>query len=308
MDSVAQADIVIIGEQHDDAVGHAVQLALVEDALARCDGVAVSMEMLDREEQTVIDDYLAGMIDRDTFLENTAATKWLRVTRDYLDDEIDRETFEKKILNLGWGQWENFYQPIVDAAKDANAPVIGANTPWLRYTTFARQHGYDRMGELTAAQQRLFDLPGAESYEAYRARFWDVMVGRSEGEPPPPPAVPTPTKTSDDADGDDDADAEAAHMQLTDEQVAATFRAQLLVDATMAASIVETLERPSTSKVIHLVGQFHSDFEGGTLLEIRRRRPGVRVMVISMQAQSANELRAEDQGRADFVVYTDSPQ
>ena len=35
LDAAAWADVIILGEQHDDAVGHAVQLAVVQDVMAR---------------------------------------------------------------------------------------------------------------------------------------------------------------------------------------------------------------------------------------------------------------------------------
>ena len=288
------ADVVILGEQHDDAVGHALQLAVVEDAVLRFPGTALSMEMLDREEQALVDDYLADFINRDMFLEQTASTKWLRIARDYLDDEIDRETFQKRILRIGWPDWENNYQPIIDAAKAAGSPVVAANTPWLRYMSVANREGYDRLRSLTDAQKRLFARPKRQSYKDYRERFWQVMVGRAEGEPPPP------------LEEDAEDDAEARHMQMTDEQVRNAFRGQLIMDATMADSIANAL-RDGAKKVVHLVGQFHSDFDGGTVQELRRRKRGVKILTVSMQRADATALREEDRGRADIVIYTGKP-
>ncbi len=63
LEAIEWADVVILGEQHDDAVAHAVQLAVVEDAMKRYPGTALSMEMLDREEQALVDDYLADFIN-----------------------------------------------------------------------------------------------------------------------------------------------------------------------------------------------------------------------------------------------------
>ncbi len=291
LEAIEWADVVILGEQHDDAVAHAVQLAVVEDAMKRYPGTALSMEMLDREEQALVDDYLADIIDRDAFLEQTASTKWLRIARDYLDDEIDHETFQKRILRIGWPDWENNYQPIIDAAKAAGSPVVAANTPWLRYMSVANRDGYDRLRSLTDAQKRLFARPKGQSYKDYRKRFWQVMVGRAEGEPPEPP--------EEDAEEDD----ESQHAQMTDEQVRSAFRGQLIMDATMADSIALALHN-GADKVVHLVGQFHSDFTGGTVQELRRRKRGVKILTVSMQRADAVALREEDRGRADIVIYT----
>ena len=81
------------------------------------------------------------------------------------------------------------------------------------------------------------------------------------------------------------------------------FRGQLVMDATMAASIAET-RRAGAEKVVHLVGHFHCDFEGGLVQELRYRDPDARILVITVLAEAETELRDEDSGRADFVVYT----
>ena len=75
----------------------------------------------------------------------------------------------------------------------------------------------------------------------------------------------------------------------------------------MAASIAEArfLGAP---KVIHLVGRFHVDFEGGTVLELRKRMPGARILVISMDRSWPDALRDEDVGRTDVIVYTGEPE
>jgi hypothetical protein len=51
MEAIESADVIIVGEEHDDAVGHRVQQAVVEDVLARWPDSALSMEMLDRRKQ-----------------------------------------------------------------------------------------------------------------------------------------------------------------------------------------------------------------------------------------------------------------
>jgi len=292
LNAAAWADVIIIGEQHDDSVGHAVQLAVVQDTIQRFPGTALSMEMLDREEQTLVDDYLAGIIKLDMFLEKTASTKWLRIARDYLSEEIDREKFEKRILRIGWPEWERDYQPIIDVAKENNARVIAANTPWIRYMSLASREGFDRLASLTDAQKRLFAYPKQESYPGYRERFWQVMAGRAEGEKPPEPV-----------ESEDDGEGGGVHPGLTDEQVRNTFRGQLTMDATMADSIVKALNTGS-KKVVHLVGQFHSDFEGGTVQELRQRKHGIKILNISMQRAEVVALRDEDKGRADIIIYT----
>jgi uncharacterized iron-regulated protein len=290
MDAVAGADVVVVGEEHGNAVGHRVELAIVADVLDRWPGSAVSMEMFDRTEQAVVDDYLADFIDLETFQERTASTRWLKISRQYADGEINRRTFDKRISKLGWPDWENNYQPIVDAARDAGAPIIAANTPWLVYMSVARREGFERLDDVTDAQRALFDVPDEVHTGLYRENFWEAMAGRAEGEADPE---------------DDEVDEDSvAHPGLTDEVILSMFRGQLVMDATMAASIADA-KQAGAVKVVHLVGHFHCDFRGGLVQELRRRLPDDRILVITALAVDAPSLRDEDVDRADFVVYTE---
>lgn len=286
---IGEADAVIVGEQHDDAVGHKVQLAIVEDVMDRFPGSALAMEMLDRSEQAVVDDYLGDLIDREKFYELTASTRWRKIAQEYLDGEINKKKFRQRILTIGWPEWKFNYQPIIDAAKDGGGTVVAANAPWTRYTKLISTEGYD-FDSMTPAQRSLIEIPEVPESGPYREKFWEVMVDRLEGEEP-----------EEDEQAEDDS--EAAHVELTDEQVGNMFYSQLSYDATMGDSIADALANGAT-KVVHLVGQFHSDFNGGTIMELKRRAPGVRVLSITMQKADATEVREEDADRADIVIYT----
>ncbi|MCA9289573.1 MAG: ChaN family lipoprotein [Phycisphaerales bacterium] len=271
VDATDWAEVIVIGERHNDATGHTVQLRVVETVLDRHPGAAASMEMLERDEQHIVDDYLADFIPRDEFMHRVSETKWWTTARRYLDDEIDRDAFAAGMNNLGWFDWAGFYQPIVDAAKARHGRVIAANAPW-QYMRLGRRWGYAKMArDLTPAQRRWYDTPGRLPRDGYGERFIDVM-----------------TDSTDPVERD---------------RVWNTLRSQMIWDATMAASIVEAL-RDGAPRVVHLVGGFHSDWEGGTVLEIRRRRPSTRVLTISLVPTDATTFDPDDRGRADIVVYT----
>ena len=70
------AEAIILGETHDDAVAHATQHAIVADMLARHEKVAIAMEMFERDEQPHVDDYLDGVTDVDTLVERTNSAGW----------------------------------------------------------------------------------------------------------------------------------------------------------------------------------------------------------------------------------------
>ena len=158
IDDVTQADVIVLGEEHDDATGHAVQLAVVEDVLNERSGGVVAMEMLERDEQILIDDYVDGLIDATTFAKETGSTDW-----------------------AGKGSWMAWYQPVVDAALERNARVVAANAP-RRYARLARVQGWDAIRELPEARSWLVELPPEPIEGTYRDRFYEIMSPSDHGE------------------------------------------------------------------------------------------------------------------------------
>lgn len=277
------ADVIILGETHDDATGHALQQAFFNDALERRPGTTLSMEMLDRSEQAAVDDYLAGIGGKESFYAGISSGNARKIARSYLSGEINRATFEKRIFSLGWPAWESNYQPMIDAGKKNGARVIASNTPWLRYTSIANKKGLTELRTLTPAQQALVEVPPMLPAGEYRKRFFDLMSGF--------------------ANHSNDDDAHGGGMD--EDMILGMYRAQCVMDATMAASIVDHLNTHG-GPVVHLVGQFHSDFNGGLIEQLRFMKPDVRVYNVSLQPVAAEELRDEDRSRADMIVYTGS--
>jgi uncharacterized iron-regulated protein len=276
------ADVVVLGETHDDATAHAVQLAILEDMLDQHADTALSMEMLDRRHQSTVDDYLADIIDRDQFLEDIASTKFRRITQDYLDGKLNRKDFKKKIMAVGWPDWEDNYQPMIDLAKSKNARVIAANTPWGRYASLANKHGLERLDELTPAQQALVTAPPMLPTGKYHDLFVEAMGGGTH-------------------ESTDDADSHAPN-----EMIEGMYRAQCVMDATMAESIARHLENHA-GRVVHLVGRFHSDHRGGLIQQLKHMQPDARIATVSMSPTESTNLLEEDDRRADFIIYTHHP-
>lgn len=245
-----EADVIVVGEEHDDATAHAFQLALVSDIVALDEGTALSLEMLERPEQPIVDEWLNGELTTDEMIDRTESRNW-----------------------AGKDSWIRFYQPILETARAAGSPIVAANAPRHRVRR-ARIDGYEVLRELPPEERAEFDLPETLEQGGYWERFRDTMR---------------------EFRGDDVPEAE----------ILATFRSQMVWDTTMAASIATALGRPDVDRVIHLVGRFHGDFEGGTVRELRRLVPGVRVLNISCVGQGEGMTLDEgDVGRADVVVHT----
>ena len=147
MERVNQADAVMLGERHDDLMGHLVQQAVLEDAPSSS---GLALEMLERDEQPLLDDFRDGLIDQMTFRELTESTNW-----------------------AGAESWETFYQPAIDVVLDRGGPVVAANAP-RRYVRHARTKGE---ASLPTDQPRSlwFDLPSNVDDASYRKKFFDLM-------------------------------------------------------------------------------------------------------------------------------------
>lgn len=253
MQRVAQAEVVFLGETHDDAVAHALQRDLYAVICERFERTALSLEMLERDEQALVDDWLEGIIDDATLAALTNSENW-----------------------AGTGSWDAWYQPVLDVAREHGAMVVAANAP-RRYVRLARSEGFERLDQLPAQRRAFVRRPAEPLGGAYRERFFALLGG---------------------IHGDD------AHAAEQGAFLDAMFRSQQVWDATMAESIARELGAGS-QRVVQLVGQFHSDYTGGTVMALEQLRPGTRVLTVSFAAQADPGALAEaDRDRADVVIYT----
>lgn len=290
MQGVFWADVVFLGEMHDDKVGHEVQRAIFVDTLLLDQRTALSMEMLERQDQAALDEYLAGAIDAPTFIARTDSANW-----------------------GGKDKFVDYYLPIIDEAKARGTRVIAANAP-REYVRMARLEGWSALRALPPERQELFSLPRPLADGRYELRFRDLMIesaaehGASIAPTAPPPDAPAPEGAPAGAAPTDATPAPAPTTGPSPEMIAAAFRAQLLWDSTMGDSIARALGPPWSStapnRIVHLVGAFHVDFNGGTPQQTRARSSFARFLTVSLVHERATALREEDVGRADVVIYT----
>ncbi|MBC7835573.1 MAG: ChaN family lipoprotein [Phycisphaerales bacterium] len=253
--ALSEAEAVVIGENHGHPLGLAFAAELWSGVLARRDQAVLSMEFFNRDEQSRVDDYLAGLCDEAAFRKGTG-----------------RES-------------DSVYPPghraMVEAAKAKGRPVIAANSPRV-YVRTARLESFERLGSLTEDQRRMFRVPDELPTGKYRADF-DVVMSGGGVEP-----------------RGDQREHEASEEERA--RLDASFRAQSTWDWTMAESVARGIDRQGTP-VVHVVGRFHSDFEGGLVLALTKIRPGTRVVIVSVVDARSRSLKDEDRGRADFVAY-----
>lgn len=121
--TVAAGDIILFGEEHDNAIAHWLQLVVARDLSAR-GPLMMGAEMIEADDQSVLDRYLRGEIDQAAF--DTLARLW----KNHLSD----------------------YAPLVDLAKEKGLPFIATNVP-RRYARAVNKGGFEALDTVPADQR-----------------------------------------------------------------------------------------------------------------------------------------------------------
>ena len=284
-DALARSDVVVLGEEHDNDAGHALQLRTVELLHERRPRMAIALEMFERDVQEVLDRYLAGTIDEDEFLK--AARPWRNYAR--------------------------HYRPIVEYARAHGLPVLAANLP-LELARKASRQG-------AAALQGAPHAPAEvrTPRDEYWTKFQKAMEGHPMGTPKPAEKTEKTEKTEKSEKTGEKAEqkggAQTAGGDGTD-VVWRMYEAQCLRDEAMAETIVDWLSRqpspppsqppgsPSRPLVVLLCGKTHADHELGTVARVRRRLPDLDVGIVTMLESKtlAPDTAAEARDAGDWVA------
>lgn len=245
LDRLAKADVVFVGETHVDDTTHRLELAILEGLLARRQGkVVLTMEMFERDVQPALDDYLAGKTDEATFLQRSRP----------------------------WGNYELDYRPLVEAARAAHVPVVGANFPVMLRRKLG-QGGKQAFDALTPAERALMPDTLYPASDAYWQRVDRAVRGHMGG-----------------------GGGGTAEERLYD--------GQNLWDNAMGDSVAKAHAAHPDHLVLHVVGGFHVAFHDGTFAQFRRRSPDAKAVVVELDPTAGlHTARPErDRQRADYLV------
>jgi len=155
--AMQDADVVFLGEQHDDSTTHALQLQLFQATGAFERPTALALEMFETDVQPVLDEYLAGLIRERDFL---AAAR-------------------------PWGNYFTDYRPVVEHAREQGLPVVAANAP-QRYVSRVSRLGPNALADLGDGAQATLPPDFAPPSDALAAEFnalMSEMMGHSSSEP-----------------------------------------------------------------------------------------------------------------------------
>ncbi len=100
--NVEGADVIFIGEIHDNAQNHNAQLDIVRSLRAKKFSLAIGLEMFTPEDQQKLDDWTAGKLDEETF---------------------------KPIYSRNWSYGWELYRDLFVFARDNHIPLIALNVP-----------------------------------------------------------------------------------------------------------------------------------------------------------------------------------
>jgi uncharacterized iron-regulated protein len=103
-DRLLEADVVCVGESHDNELCHRVQLQIIKALFASDARIGVGMEMFQRPYQEPLDKFLRGEISEEEMLKATE-------------------------YRTRWGFHWSLYQPIVDFCKKNSVPIAALNAP-----------------------------------------------------------------------------------------------------------------------------------------------------------------------------------
>jgi uncharacterized iron-regulated protein len=124
---LAKADVVFVGEQHDDPNTHRLELAVLEGLARRGHAVILSLEMFEKDVQETLDHFVMGHLEEEDFLKTTRP----------------------------WPRYATDYKPLVDFAIEKSWPVVAANVPRPIASEVARG-GLEVLQAKSPDERRLF--------------------------------------------------------------------------------------------------------------------------------------------------------
>lgn len=100
VEKLSNSDIILFGEEHDDEVGHRVSRDLYSRLVSKSKRI-LSLEMLERDQQTITDEFIFYGLSESQFLNST----------------------------VHWKNFKDDYFPLVKIARDNKLKVVCANPP-----------------------------------------------------------------------------------------------------------------------------------------------------------------------------------
>jgi len=234
---LGEQEVVLFGEFHNNPISHWLELSVSKD-LAEKKELVFGAEMFEADNQQALNDYLAG-----------------KLTAKGLDSAARL-----------WSNYKTDYAPLVNFAKEKNAPFIATNIP-RRYAALVSKKGFEALDTITP-QEKKWMAPLPMDYDSTLPGYVN-MVKMMQGHG-------------------------GANMP----------KAQASKDATMAYFILEHLK--AGTLFIHFNGAYHSENYDGINWYLKRKRPDLKIATITTVSQKdLKKILAENKGKADYIICVD---
>jgi len=145
-DAAARAEVVFVGEFHDDKGAHRLELDLLKALAERGRPVILVMEMFERDVQPALDAYAAGSGDEARMLAKARP----------------------------WSNYKDDYRPLLEFARERGWPVVAGNIPRPLASKIARQ-GLPALETLPPAERAQAAATFQCADGAYRDKFLAEM-------------------------------------------------------------------------------------------------------------------------------------
>lgn len=119
LERLQAARIVLVGEHHNNADHHLAQLQIIQALHGAGRTVAIGMEMFRQDSQMALNQWTAGKMDEDQFIQ---------------------------VFNDNWTYGWKLYRPILIYARDNQLPVVGLNVS-RKITAQVAYHGFESLNK-----------------------------------------------------------------------------------------------------------------------------------------------------------------
>ena len=275
---LARADVVFVGEQHNDPATHRIERAILEGLGRRRGNVVVAMEMFERDTQASLDDYLAGRLDEEGFLK----------------------------ASRPWPNYATDYRPLVEFARVHGWRVVASNIP-RRIASQVSREGLNAARPDSESERKLVASEFSCPMDDYFKRFAEAMGAGH-------PAAHQQQGDEQQADKKKEEEEQRATLErfyyaqcVKDETMAESITNALAARPNAQEGGQDAAQiRPL---VVHFNGAFHSDYRLGTASRAARRSPKSNVKVISVvPVENLDAINADEyRKRCDYVIFTLKP-
>ncbi len=149
MKTLAEKDIVLFGELHNNAIAHWLQYEVTNE-LHKTKKMILGAEMMEADNQDELNSYLKGEIDA------------------------------KKLDTIArlWPNYDTDYAPLINFAKDNNLPFIATNIP-RRFASKVFKGGFEALDSLSV-EEKTWVAPLPITFDANLPTYKEILVMMGE--------------------------------------------------------------------------------------------------------------------------------